>query len=226
MNSKSFFPDMTIQQIAALSEVEVSKVVNLACAEQGIPIFLESIGEEPKQSVPPDVEYFKIGDWIVGSIEHASAIVKAIDSGDRYTKAYDPKTYSSLDVAERSKAKIEIEPLRLFSPEQYHKCQSEIRAHKQAHTAWEARKRATELSTSNRSTIAENVWREVWDAQEQVSEHERIDRPFAKYVELADGNHEMARKFLITAERLDESWRPGEAAKALAAPVDVQSIEF
>ncbi len=202
----SFFPDMSVEQIAALDETAIAEVVNRYCAEQGIAIFLEAIGEKPVPTVEPDRTYFKVCGWMFDTQEKARAVADA--ARERFKQGYSYKHYRNLPTAEIDSEDIEIEPIKLFSPEQYAKHLADITAHDSRTNAWEERKKAVDEASNKKADVYHRVYQEWSKATDAVSEVARLDRLFDKYVDLAKGDRDMALTFLRKAEKLDEAWHP------------------
>lgn len=202
----SFFTDMSTEQIAALTETDIADVVNRHCAEQGIAIFLEEIGEKPTPTVEPDKTYFKVGGWMFDTQEKARAVADA--ARERFKQGYSYKTYRNLPTAEIDGDDLEIEPVKLFSPEQYAKHLADITAHDSRTKAWEERKKAADAAADKKADIYHRVYQEWCKATDAVSEVARLDQLFVKYTELAKGDRDVALTFLRKAEHLDDSWHP------------------
>lgn len=209
----SYFDGMTDEQISALTDEQVTKTINLACAEQGIPVFLDDLGGPPKPEVSPDREFFKVGNWIVDTREDASAILGAVLASTRRKTGYDFYRDGQELQAKIDESEEKIETVKLFTPEQFTRHQATIKGHAVRTAAWKTQNEARTKAAEKRSSVCMEVWSVVDEARARIRDAARLESLFLKYVELADGNRDVARKFLIRAEHLDDNWREAGAEK-------------
>jgi len=66
----SYFPNKSVEQIAELTDEQVTKAIDLACAEAGVPLFIE-VSEKPAEPPQPEVEMYQVGEWFFAKIEDA-----------------------------------------------------------------------------------------------------------------------------------------------------------
>lgn len=202
--SDSYFPGMSEAEISALTDEQINKAINLACAEQGIPLFIE-LGDAPTPSVAMDREVFVVGGWEFLDRAHADDVAAVAASYAR-VKARWGRNYNFEPTYEEDAKEIEVATKRYFSPQQYLKCQIEIETAAARKTEYDARKAAWESASEKRGHVSRQVWKEINAAMGKIRERQRIIDLHAKYVELADGNRETAWKFLQAAEKLDDRY--------------------
>lgn len=204
-----YFDKLSIEEVAALDDDAVTKVVNLQCADQGIPVFISN-EPEPKIEVLPDKTFYKVGDWMFDDADVADEIREKVASARRFRGGYSWSDNSAKLKAEPDESDIKVEQVKLFSPEHYQRFQAEIRAQQVRLDAWQRTQEEDKKAIDKKSGVYNAVWKEVNAAREKIRETKRLDVAFGKYVELADGNRQMARKFLLKAEHLDSTWYPSD----------------
>lgn len=219
-----YFDHLTDEQIAGLEDDFITKTINLACADKGIPVFLDDVGEQPKPKVEPDRAYFVVGQWMFENSEQADKVCALINSTERFKRAYNYRNYSETRTAERDETLAKAEKLMLFSPDAAHQYQAEIQMQERREADWKKRHEAASAASNAREKIAGDVWREVMESKDKINDAVRIDGLFQKYLALADGDRAIARRFLIAAEKLDESWRPSDEPEASEVHADEVAV--
>jgi hypothetical protein len=197
----SYFSDKSQEAIAALTDDEITRVINLACAEQGIPIFIER-PEKPKLEMDMDATLYKVGEWLFYDAKDANQVADAVRKCNRAATNYDYWDSSSRRTYKPCDSDVEVKAEKFFSPEKHHQYKAELTAHARREKDYESAKTEWDAIEKSKAEVIGRVWDEVNDARHAIRERERVIALYEKYVELANGDREVAWNFLKRAERL------------------------
>lgn len=204
-----YFEGKSDAELVAMSDAEVNQRIDLTCAERGIPLWCEEL-PEPKPEVEPDWELYQVCGVNFSDGAVAREIAKSIERERRWKQAYNYRYGFDRLEMEQDESEIGVTLVRCFRPETFHKHKAEITKHEEQKKVYEARKKENRKAYDERSDVATRVWSEINDARRRINESDRLRNLYVRYVGLANGDKEMARKFLIAAEKFNDDWQPNE----------------
>lgn len=185
------------------SEGIIDDLIDLECAYRGIPLLPPCPTEPVKSTIEPTVKTFEVGGFTVKSQKDAATILEAINkvtllktdylSGDynrRYVEIMREDDYNYPEI----KTKIYFEKDVLVAN------QSALRAYEQAKDTYNEQLNKYNEIFGFRKEIVDEISERMSVYNELLYRQERANDLMAKYLELADGNDEIARRFMKNAE--------------------------
>ena len=208
-----YFEGMNNSEKARLTDDEVNRRIDLECAQQGIPLFIEEM-QVPLPPVAPDMTLFKVADILFENEADALRVRDAINASRRWKM---PNWYSDPTKVVQHDDPIEMLPHKAIHPSTAHKHQAALAAFEQMKSEYQRRRSENDEAIKARTKVAEKVWSEVNESRRIVRSNEEMCRLFIRYIDLANGDQTIARNFLIAAKKLGQDWVPDpELAAQLA----------
>lgn len=197
---------MTHDEVVALGEGDLEKLVRWACAEAGLkwPGPLPPKPEKPV--VVPDVAVFKVGDLCFEDRAAAEAVAEAVAGVQRSVVSieHDWQVSSEARYVKRPddynlKRWTEVATERHLTPGKYADAKEALVAHKRDLEEWEKLDKERREATAASKDIRESIEGVHGDACARERELERERRRFSEYLELASGDGPTAGKFYLKA---------------------------
>lgn len=195
--------DLTPEEVLALKDDQIRDYVNRELFENDIPISVLtlSVNENVDPIAPrPEGYFFKIGELNIGvyNAEDAMKISKAMVDGKVFcvdTMYYDG-SYQS--VYRKTKAAVDLSPrqIALYTKEEVERI-SKINKETTGGNDYKT-KRDKALQ------IESNVYRYIHNVEEEYGYNVKLCKIFDDYLKIADGNKEMALKFLEQAYKFND----------------------
>lgn len=206
------FQELTDVEVLALSEEEIERYIKLEMAEEGIKILQKPV--EPKYKTIPEGDELTYGvggfaDNVVfkekGAAQRiADAITKELPNAFdlsynrnyslRYLKKADTE-YTNLGVVKHSKH---------YKKETLDRIEEDKTANDDLKRIYEKELKEYDSENNRASRIRSDIWDRVHYLQQQELEKERNLTRYKEYLELANGNPEIAMNFLKKAYTIDE----------------------
>ena len=195
-------------ELLALSDEDVKKYVDYECALEGVPMLPPSPGIKPSKDAPaPDAQVYSIAGFLTLDAEHAARILAALESGKLFTESYANNDYGTKfleSIAGDSYHSPKIESRRIHSPEQWDRIKDVQSEFVTKLKAWEKVNSDYDKALSERKKISDNVWDKINEARDHSYERDSLRREFVRYLELAEGNHQIALNFLKKVKDLSD----------------------
>lgn len=195
--------DLTPEEVLALKDDQIRDYVNRELFENDIPISVLtlSVNENVDPIAPrPEGYFFKIGELNIGvyNAEDAMKISKAMVDGKIFcvdTMYYDG-SYQS--VYRKTKAAVDLSPrqIALYTKEEVERI-SKINKETTGGNDYKT-KRDKALQ------IESDVYRYIHNVEEEYGYNVKLCKIFDDYLKIADGNKEMALKFLEQAYKFND----------------------
>jgi hypothetical protein len=196
------FDDLSKAEIAALSYEDVGRYINLACAEEGIPLIPDLPARPVPPEIVPDLEYYQIAGVTVKTMEDAEVIQKAYNRIVTYDRIWNKASgdYHVYSITERRyDDPTRITTIKALSDSLYAQKQKEIEEYKTAKTEYERIEKNFSSIKKQRESTEQFFWDAYREAVEWQRERDQRKKVFAQYLSLADGNVEVAWRFLVKA---------------------------
>ncbi len=197
-----YFTNMSEEQIAALTQADLDKRINLACAEDGIPIFVP-VPVKPVAPEKPLVPVYEVNDMFFLDPADAQAVVDVMNACTSRVKNH-VEHYSTIRDCYTTEglADAQIEMKKMY-PVDYRQSQSTaLKQYEEALSAHEKAETKYRSMTSQRNAIGDQVLAEYNEACASIQAAKRAVELYQRYVELADGDRAIAWRFLVRAEKL------------------------
>lgn len=203
------FDELATEEILALTDSEIERYINLECARSGVPLLPPEPGPGPeKPTTEKDVTLYAVGSFEFREQEAALRIADAINAERPVaTKYASGPSYQRIIDGPADAASVTANTY--YSCERWAEVGSELLAYEEAHRRWEAERDEYTKAVKARDGAAEWIWNRIGEVREEERQRRRTVALLERYVELADGDEAVARKFLLDVEP--------EAAKYLPA---------
>jgi len=200
--------DYTGVELEQLQEAEVSRIIDLECAEAGVPFALEHPGEYKPLPKDTDVVLYQIGHTglLVQDRKEAEQLAEYLRQFELWTNecnwqfGYEP-------VAQHSMDKLEIVRVDGYSLSKMKDKKDAIARDKELKERHDKAVEAYSQVLQSRGRVSESVWKIVhaaWDFKEQ---RESLIRELNRYVELAEGDGAIGLRFFQKARQHSKYFR-------------------
>ncbi len=198
MNTEQFFA-LSDEEVAALTEEQIQAVIDYKCAEEGLK-FVEQPTVREWPVIEPDIEAFTVSGFHFLDRAEAEKVCDLVNS----LQSRRDSEYVSYHSSAYERKLVPAEPENVgrasfYSDTHYANKRALIKQtarekedYKKAQKEWESYDEA-------RRAYAEEITNRVEQANAAVYEKNRIRADFARYVELAQGNKDIALNFLKKA---------------------------
>lgn len=199
--------DYTDTELVALGDDQIGILIDIECAEEGIPLLPPYHGLAPTWAKPPfDCTAYTIAGLCVLSSEQATAILTAFSSAPLFTTNYpepDSSTKYLKPVLSDAYNVPEVKAVQCYSPELWDSVKNEYQAFKLRFNAWEAKANAYAEAIKLRSEISDYVWKIIADTHAASLDRANLVTEFDRYLVLAEGSTSIAMAFLKKTRNLD-----------------------
>jgi len=198
------FDELTTEERAALNEEMIRYYIDRACAEQGVQLLPP--GGEPiaptLDVIADDLEVWSVGTMKFTEKADAERLLGVLNtaasrigwrylSGPSYRKVADPTLKDS----------VHLEVERILSSERAAQMRERIEAAEREKTAYGQAREAWDTITRARQAVSKEIRDAVDAAQTELYRRGALEQLFARYLELANGDRQIAARFLVRAER-------------------------
>lgn len=195
------FSDLNEAELTSLTDADIARYIDYACAENGVAL-LPTLPPAPQPvEFTPDAKLYQVDyHWSFATAEDAAKVVqvlnecRAIDTGYLQT----PSSVTSTVISGRKSAPS-MSVQDAFSAELAAKLKDELAGAKQAEDIYAKAKKVYDAAVSERECYADEIRDKVANAWEVRNRREARQRDYDRYLELADGNADIALRFLVKA---------------------------
>lgn len=190
----------TNKELTQLTDQQVTDLIDLECAHEGLALLPPDPGPEPVSEIPrPTETFYKLFNIYVADREHVTRLEEALLSGQLYKTTYPTNDYSTRGTALRELNQNDysfpkVETQKLFLEKDFPK--EQIRAHHKAKKAWQVLNKAYTEAKEARSEVEKRVNDAIQSAITDAHNRIVVTNNFATYLRLADGNEQVAMRFL------------------------------
>jgi len=196
--------DYTNEELRDLNQDGIERLIDLECAFEGIPLLPESSPVKPEVNKPQeDLTLFNVDSVSLERKEDAQEIVNLLNGMGRMTRNWQTDGY---DLNEES---VSFVPQKVFSSEHRQKHKAQEKAAKEIETRYNLAKKEYDGIVKERKSIIDGVSTAVGLAFDEVDKINRYKKQYARYLQLAEGEKDIALNFMKAAhpdedEYLDE----------------------
>lgn len=198
------FNSLNEQELVALTEDEIQRYIDYACAENGVPL-LPSLPPSPVAvSYEPDLKVYSVGHWLhFLHPEQAARVLEAISEAAPIEIDYlsTPTGVTSHAISKRRPSLGSVSVEEAFSAERAQTIKAELAEAKRQEDVYAKAQKAYDSAVSERDFYAGEIRVKVEAAWETHHRRESLRRDYERYLSLADGNAEIAARFLANAHR-------------------------
>lgn len=191
--------DMNDEELLALDEDSVVKLIDYECALEGIPMLPPNPGPPPVAE--KDVVVYKVGGFKTTSSEHASCIMKAVVEGPLVKTVYDHnyKDPYIVQIVQDDHDYPKVETELRYSAELWDVIKTGLEKFESCKVEYSRLDKAFKEALAARSDIDDRAWGQISEARTRRNDREEIRSQFARYLELAENNTTVAMNFLLKA---------------------------
>lgn len=199
--------ELTEDELLLLDDETIKRLIDYECALEGVPMLPPAPGPAPTKEFPdPDIQCFSVAGVITRDSAHATRILDAINSGalveTTYETNYNNRYLKPLLRSDYSYPKIVTEIYR--SAEQWDAIKNEHSKFEILKSEWDEVNNEYSKGLKERAAITDAVMLKISNARQSSYARNRIRQEFARYLELAEGNRQIALNFLEKAKDLSE----------------------
>lgn len=198
------FDTLTEQELVALSEEDIQRYIDYACAENGVPLLPALIPEPPSNPVPETDEIaYAVGrsystDIVCLKSSDAQELADFLNRIQTVELQYvpGPTTDRVIDVR---RGPYVVTPTPCYSAALGATIRPALADAERAKKVYDAAKKDYDRAVAEREGTASEIRDKVSDAWEVHNRRESRRRDFARYLQLADGKQDIAARFLLNA---------------------------
>ncbi len=210
------FNSLTQAELIALTEEQVKHYVDLACAEQGIPLLPDSAPVEPKPSHAPDMVVYLVGGVHFQRAQDAQDVADCIAAFNRFSLQYQGYRWSLPQYAQVDLTPVTVTEVKTYSETEINRVQASIEQFAKDKARYDEDRTAYNKVVEQRKTVIDEIQKEIEQAYSDKRKHDRMVADYNRYLELANGDRKIALRFLdnanIRAQEIAPELYPGEQA--------------
>lgn len=218
------FEDLTDEQVRTLTDEQVERYIDLECALAGVPLLPATAPVKPdgvqKQK---DIEAYEVGDIVFVNRVDADEIATLANHKPRLTTTYSHVAGAYEQVATAAEDDVAVKVVRHYSPQRWAQEREAVSAAARAENAYQSEVRAYDETVKRRREASEHVRRRIEDVHENYYRQQQLQREYDRYLDLADGNAEVAARFLDNAHHDAREVMPHLFVSA-AEPADSEAV--
>jgi hypothetical protein len=198
------FETLTDDQLAALEYEDIQFYIDIACAEQGIPLLPAEPVPPPERTITKSGVHYVIGTWRFSQREAAEAIADVVNKQHEFRREtkyigdswrYNSPTYD----AREDTPEVSVTTERVFTMSEAAAQQEDINKWAAAKKQYEDDKKAYDSTSKGRNAAGVEIRSRVEDAARKVRRREFLKAEYQKYLTLANGVIDIAGRFLYRA---------------------------
>ena len=186
------FNELTREEKVVLTEEQLQHYAKLECAEKGI-IIPQKPMQEVQKTPLPTTKFYSVGynSFVFRTEQEAQDYADAISKALSVGTTSDNRSFIK-GVYERS---LDIKSQTVYNEEEYKLLRESLESNKEIQKEWETYN--SQLSTFN--SILEEMQYEIYDINHFNKRVDAYDKIYNDYLELAQGNAEIAHTFFSKA---------------------------
>ena len=190
------FKDYTNEELLSLTENEIEELIRLECAFEGIAVMMEEPIWNEKEMEIPKVRAYTICDITVLSSERASEILDVITKGEIFYKTYNTSDCKYLEIMDANHYRnptISISDVIL--PEVWKNLKEEQKILSQKKALFKESLEEWKKWIADKDEISSEIYQKITELRNIENEKINCTNLFAKYLEMAKGDFEIALLF-------------------------------
>jgi hypothetical protein len=191
------FDDLTPTELETVPDEQVERFIDIACAQQGVPLLPDYPQEPVKPDVKPIIDVFDVAGILVTSLEDAQAICDTLKEVARvgYTYVSGPGYEKRTTTPDQ----LNITQQHMYSGEYWDQVRVKMEAYAAAEQQYRHDKTEYEKAGTERDRVAESITMAVGTARARADRRAFLQRSYDRYLDLADGDLKVAARFLADA---------------------------
>lgn len=212
-------------QLIALTEPELENLIDIECAERGIPMLPPEpvLPEEPL--IPYDIVAFSIGHWEFKNREDAEAVAALVNGKPRAKYSYDYKLADNDFVGWTIEERAQIAEKPILSAVQRLATKADRLKHKAAKDEYDRLRNEHREILDKRAEVGDEVRERYWAALRRQRARDEHRAYFARYLEMANGDRRVAFRFFEKSYGFILQTYPELRAELEPPPVEAAEAE-
>lgn len=192
------FAELSNEELLELTNKgELSKLVDLECAYQSIPLLPVLPDKPEKKEFPKDVTYYAVGNFkFMNEVEAVKVIglLKSCALIDTTGWGSNERVYP---MSEYNQPKLEVRSV--YSEQLYKSIESDLKAFEEQTRIYNDLTNEYDKIDKQRKEIEDEIFDKVADLQKEEAKKSLYKEMFTRYLELAGNNKQIALNFLDNA---------------------------
>ena len=202
--------DYEDHEILQMTDEDIDKLIEIECAVAGAPLRMEQPVPPQPSAVEPDVTTYTVpaGTLRFANKETALAAVEFLNGLSRMRiESIIPRSYGAPYRVESDDSELSVGTERNWSDVHYATHAKAIKDAKAAKDEYDRARREYDDAHKKREASVKDVYDHVRHVRDRDADRRHCRQTFASYLELAEGQQEIALSFMLkTAERYDEAF--------------------
>lgn len=195
--------NLTDTELLALTDEEVTSHIRLRKAEEGIRILPEPVLPALKEIAGPDIQVFEIAGYAFHEREKAEEIANVINKHVPQSTSIDYDYYRGDGKYRYTKANntalVSVAVEQVYSPTKYSEIRDAVESNKRIQESYNKVKREYDDETDKAADIVSAIYDRIQGARDMANEVENHKLNIGNYLELAQGDVEVAWNFFKKA---------------------------
>lgn len=192
------FKELSNAELLEMTDEQIDELIRLECAFKGIAITMEEPIWKEKEIVIPRVRTYTICDITVLSLERAETILDVLTNGELFYNTYtnndyDCKFLEIIDSRHYRNPSISIGEAILPEVWKYFKEEQKILSQKK--TLFKETQEEWKKWIADKDEISSEIYQKITELRNNEAERINCTNLFAKYLEMAKGDFEIALLF-------------------------------
>lgn len=194
------YTDYTQDELANLTDEELTGLVDLECAINGVPLLPEKPEEPQRVASGPSTPVYKVPEQEFLSFADAEAVREFIlGRASRVDTRYNWGKSKSYYVIKKEVPELSVQTQQAYTAEEFDRLETVLAAEDRAAKEHDERESEYKRIKSLRQEADETVRQAVTEAIRFVNKRERYKAAGERYKRLAGGDEEQAKVFMIEA---------------------------
>jgi len=193
--------EMNKEEILALKDEEITTLIDLECAYEGIPLLPDCPSKPEVINHEKDLAAYEIAGYYFLTSEEAGKVLEVIQSADTYIKDGWNDDAQLKKIKDGDYCCPKIETRKFYSSQKLSEIKNELEENKQLIVAYENKKHNYDDILEKRKKVADKVCSIIDEVTEDQAKQQLYSEEFNRYLKLANNNQEVAMNFLLKAYR-------------------------
>lgn len=210
------FNDLTDAEVLALTEEQIAYHIDYECADSGAALLPPDPGPEPEKIKDmKDAAAFDVCGVLFTNREEALRVAEVLASCAIFETRYVGNDWSQ-QVLVRVAESPEAKSVRYYTANGWEAAKALVSKYNAAKKAWDEAVSEYNRIVKERDSATEWIRNRVAEVRNEEWKRQRALNDYQRYVELADGDERIARRFMLKAQPDADKYLPPLCAEAPA----------
>ena len=202
------FAGMTYEEVAALDDDALELLIRRACAEAGVPMQDGDPPEPPASNAAEyDTAYYEVPAMLFAHKGDAESVAQLAMQLPRVATDYDYILGCTQVTLRPNDTAVDVQTRLCYTIKTYERLKQALAAHAAAQDQYKRDKLRYDEHIAKRAAVVEPILQSHASAVDLERECARTDQRFAEYLDIANGDVNIAEAFLRKAFKVPEVWR-------------------